>query len=141
MNISGQETNVVNTLLSKIGYSSDKDIPCRVILFINFKIVHADDIELSSNIRFIRECGVKDLVKSIKSLGFTFNIKMTVCEPPEGGTKYQLIDGAHRWAAVQRLSQSEDPALKALYTNFAFSVNVLPPIPRTQQMTLASGKY
>jgi hypothetical protein len=78
-------------------------------------------------------------MESIQSNGFIYTSQLSVCEPSVGSTKYQLIDGAHRLAAIERLSQSENEEIKKLYSNYMFKCHVLPPLQRKQQMALAYG--
>ena len=89
----------------------------------------------------MRESGIESLVGSIKSLGFVFTSQLTVSEPHEGETKYHLIDGAHRWAAVCKLGQDEDQKISEKYKDYVFTCHVLPPLKHKQEMAVAYGNY
>ena len=107
--------------------------------------IKASDISLSANIRHLRESGVESgvesMVKSIHKLGFVFTSQLTVSGPHEGDKRYHLIDGAHRWAAVERLSKSIDEETRNKYKDYIFNCHVLPPLKRKQEMSLAFGLF
>ena len=103
--------------------------------------IKASDISLSANIRYLRESGVESIVKSIHKLGFVFTSQLTVSGPHEGDKRYHLIDGAHRWAAVERLSKSIDEETRNKYKDYIFNCHVLPPLKRKQEMSLAFGLF
>ena len=96
---------------------------------------------MSANIRYLRESGVESLVNSISTLGFMFTSQLAVSEPHQGESKYHLIDGAHRWTAVQRLSTSEDPNISERFKDYIFKCHVLPPLERKHEMSLAYGNF
>jgi ParB-like chromosome segregation protein Spo0J len=101
-----------------------------------------NEIALSANIRFLRESGVKKLINSIYEMGFAFPFRLTVSGPHEGEKKYHLVDGAHRWAAVQRLGNSEDEKIKTQFKDFIFKdCFLLPPLKRQQEMSIAYGNF
>jgi hypothetical protein len=87
----------------------------------------------------LRESGVQTLMKSITTLGFMFVSQLTVSGPHNVGKKYHLIDGAHRWAAIEKLSLSQDSTISQKFKNYIFKCHVLPPLERKQEMSLAFG--
>ena len=103
--------------------------------------IKASDISLSANIRHLRETGVESMVKSIHKLGFVFTSQLTVSGPHEGDKRYHLIDGAHRWAAVERLSKSTDEETRNKYKDYIFNCHALPSLKRKQEMSLAFGLF
>ena len=80
-------------------------------------------------------------MNSISTLGFMFTSQLTVSEPHQGETKYHLIDGAHRWTAVARLSTSENQKISEKFKDYTFLCLVLPPLQRKHEMSLAYGNF
>jgi hypothetical protein len=102
------------------------------------QLIPLSKIVLSANIRFLRDSGIKQLEKSILAFDFAFTSRLTVSGPYDDGI-YHLIDGAHRWTAVKRLSKYDDNKLKEKYTNYMFKCHVLPQMKRDQEMSIAFG--
>ena len=89
----------------------------------------------------MRGSGVDSLVESINRLGYVFSSRLAVCSPQQGSNKYELIDGAHRWAAINQLANSENEGIRQRFTDFKFECDVFPYLKRSQQMSIAYSNY